>query len=500
MDIVCNNIKKTYGSVKALQSASISVRSGQVHALLGGNGSGKSTLAKILGGSVKRDSGEIMLNNREVHISSPEDSRKLKIIMTSQELSLLTNLSVEENLSLCQLPKKNLFVDKKKVRRDAEEILGKYNMTHLLSKKIAELPPNEQYLVEFFKALIQEPEVLIIDEITSALYTKDVTLVKTIIDELKGKGCAVLFISHRLSEIFSICDTVTIMRNGLTIASYNISETNEDELLAEMVGEEKAEIEEEKALIEKGRAYDPGNRKVLLSLEDFAVKGFSSSIDLTIYEGEVVGVAGLQGHGQSTLLRQLFGLYNPVEVELGGEKTCIDSVHKAIEKRIGFISGDREKEGGFSEQTLTDNVNVVNKIVYKQSKDRSQQLLKEKNVVFASVKQKITELSGGNQQKVVICRWMSTDPVLLLADDPTKGIDVKARSDVHNMMYQLAEKRSAVLMVSSDDYELVTLAEHARLSKIIVMYEGRIVRVLKGKDINVDNIASSSLGISGKEV
>lgn len=500
MNIACNNIKKTYGSVKALQSASITVNSGEVHALLGGNGSGKSTLAKILGGSVKKDSGDIILGGKSASISSPEDSRRLRIIMTSQELSLLNNLSVAENLSLCQLPKKNLFVDRRKVQCDAETLLEKYGMLHLLNKRIQQLPPNEQYLVEFFKALIQEPEVLLIDEITSALYTKDVKLVKTIIDELKAKGCAILFISHRLDEIFSICDTVTIMRNGSTIKSYAISETNEDELLAEMVGEERKEIEKEKELIREGHTYDPGGRKVLLSLKDFAVEDFDSEIDLTIYEGEVVGIAGLQGHGQSTLLRQLFGLYRPARVTLDGTETCIDSVQSAIEHRIGFISGDREKEGVFSEQTLTDNVNVVNKIIYKQKKDNSYQLLKDNKVVFASVKQKITELSGGNQQKVVISRWTSAKPLILLADDPTKGIDVKARSDVHQMMYGLAEHGSAVLMVSSDDYELVTLAEHAQLAKIIVMYEGQIVRVLKGAEINVDNIASSSLGIAGKEV
>ena len=182
-----------------------------------------------------------------------------------------------------------------------------------------------------------------------------------------------------------------------------------------------------------------------------------------------------------------------------GEKSCIKNVNEAVKKyKVGFISGDREGEGIFSEQSLTDNINVVSKIVEKKKGDHSVEVLKQNKVVFASAKEKITELSGGNQQKVVIARWTSVRPKLLLADDPTKGIDVNARSDVHQMMYRMAEENSAVIMVSSDDYELVTLSEHAELSKIIVMYEGRITRVLTGTEITADNIAAASLDAQGR--
>ncbi|MEA4853625.1 MAG: sugar ABC transporter ATP-binding protein [Christensenella sp.] len=500
MDLICKGIKKSYGSVKALQNADISIKGGEIRALLGGNGSGKSTIAKILGGSVKRNSGEIYFDDEKIDIISPGQSKKQGIIITSQELSLLNNLTVAENLSLCQLPQKGIFVDQKKALKIAKELLSKWGVEYLLDRRVVALPPNELYLVEFFKALIQSPKVLIVDEITSALYSKDVDLVKRILFELKEQGCVVMFISHRLEEIFSICDSVTIMRNGMTLNTWNIGDVTEDLLLAEMSGKDEKEIAEERKIISKHKPYDPGSRKMVVSLKDFAVKGFENKIDLDVYEGEIVGVAGLQGHGQSALVRQLFGMEGSVEYELCGDTCCIKNVNEAVKKyKIGFISGDREGEGIFSEQSLTDNINVVSKIVEKKKGDNSVDILNQNKVVFASAKEKITELSGGNQQKVVIARWTSVRPKLLLADDPTKGIDVNARSDVHQMMYRMAEEKSAVIMVSSDDYELVTLSERAELSKIIVMYEGRITRVLTGTEITADNIAAASLDAQGRK-
>jgi ribose transport system ATP-binding protein len=310
-----------------------------------------------------------------------------------------------------------------------------------------------------------------------------------------------MFISHRLDEIFSICDSVTVMRNGRTIATVSSGEVSEDELLGLMTEKDVEDIRKEKAIMTERKVYNCEGRKKLLSLKDFVIRGFDETIDIDVYEGDIIGIAGLQGHGQSSLVRQLFALGGQIKYILNGEEITVRSAHDAVKKQgIAFISGDREGEGVFSEQTLSDNLSIASCVKGVKKQKAARDILEENGVVFASEKQKITDLSGGNQQKVVIGRWMSTNPLLLLADDPTKGIDVNARAEVHKIMYKLANEHSAIIMVSSDDYELVALAENAENAKIIVMYEGKISRVLTGNSITVDNIVAASLGTNVKEV
>ena len=500
MKLECKKITKTFGANTALKDVDLIVESGEIRALLGGNGSGKSTMSKIIGGALSATSGTMEIDGKPYFPKSAIDAKKRNIVFTSQELSLFDNLTVEENLMLCGYAvNRTVMVKKKELIKTAQSFLDCYGLLGLADKKVSSLAANEQYLVEFMKAIIQRPDILIIDEITSALYREDVRIVRQVMDELKKEGKIVLFISHRMPEIMEMCDAVTVLRNGTIVGSFLTSEVTEAQLVSKMTGRQIAAdgIQEQSHKILLKEEPEPDR---LLRVKKMELPQFGTYIDLDIRKGEIIGVAGLQGHGQADLVRQLFGLSRQVkpEVELMGEKVKIHSPSSAIWQGLSFISGDRGIEGTFAERTIEENVQAVPELILKKRAD-TEEVLKKYKVKYGGKKDLITSLSGGNQQKVVIARWLSVSPKLLLADDPTKGIDVQARSDVHKIMTDMAREGSAVLMVSSDDEELVNLTRMADYSRIIVMYEGRIVKTLCGSEITVENIAAASVNLHEEE-
>lgn len=487
MGLALSNISKYYGAVTAIKKADMSINDGEVRAILGGNGSGKSTLAKVIGGLISRNSGEILIDGKAINFTSPNDAKKHHVIMTSQELSLFTNLTVEENICLCNVPTKSIFTDKKVLRNEACEVLQGMNLTSLIGKKVSELPPNQQYMVELAKALVQKPSILVIDEITSALYKEDVEIVDRIIKDLKKQGCIILFISHRMGELYAMCDTVTVMKNGETLGTYPMNEKTEDELLSLMVG---SKIESHHRTERQSEGI---GRSVLISALNIAIPSYNTIERLDIEQGEIVGVAGLQGHGQTDLIRSLYGLNGTIKLEIEGREVSISNSKQAVTKGFAYISGDREHDGTFSEHNLTENLGAVQELVKHIKIDAPDKLLNDLHVRYDNTKELITSLSGGNQQKVVVGRWLTTKPRLLLADDPTKGIDVKARMDIHKEFTDLVKTGSAIVMISSDNDELVSIASMVELSKVIVMYEGHICAVLKGNEINRENISAASM-------
>ena len=433
MALTCKNINKAFGSVVALKNVSLSVEKGEVRALFGGNGSGKSTLAKIIGGSVKPDSGAIEIDGERYIVNSPIDAKKKRIIVTSQELSLFSNLTVIENICLCKIPKKGILADKKRVIKMANEVLEKMNLGYMMDMEVKALHSNEQYLLEFAKALIQKPEMLIIDEITSALFKKDVEMIKEIINELKAQGCMILFISHRMPEIYSICDTVTVMRNGESVADLDLRKEiiNEKELISHMSG--RTITDEQIGFIETDQ--NDKEKHVGIVINDMFLHSFNTKINMSIKEGTVVGIAGLQGHGQSTLVRQLFGLYSPVNITIGEKKCHITSAKKAVQEGIAFISGNRETEGVFSEQSIQENINVVTDIVLKQKKTDVRELLDQYKVVYDTPLQKLTNLSGGISK-----RWLSEDgqqPILRFCWPTTLQKGLMFKREMISMVFLL---------------------------------------------------------------
>lgn len=487
MGLVFQDISKRYGAVVAIKHAEMSINNGEVRAILGGNGSGKSTLAKVIGGLISRGSGEITFDGRKIDFKSPKDAKRNHVIMTSQELSLFGNLTVEENICICDLPKKNLFTDKKEMKKKAAKILQRMKMEDLMSKKVDELAANQQYMVEFAKALVQDPKILIVDEITSALYREDVEIVDELIRELKSNGCIVLFISHRMVELYAMCDSVTIMKNGETLGTYPMKEKTEDELLSLMVG----------TTIQKHKKEDTvkknQNKDILIRAPHIKIPTYGTEEGIEIGKGEVIGVAGLQGHGQTDLIRSLYGIFGEIQLELEGKQIEIHNAKQAVSAGFAYISGDRERDGTFQERDLYENLAAVKELVKHERVGDPKKTLDEFHVKYDNPGQLITALSGGNQQKVVVGRWLSTKPKLLLADDPTKGIDVKARADLHQEFVKLASEGSAVIMISSDDDELVSLTSLTSNSKVIVMYEGHISAVLEGDRITRENISAASM-------
>lgn len=488
MGLAFSNISKRFGAVIAISNAEMTVEKGEVRAILGGNGSGKSTLAKIIGGLVEKSQGEITLDGMPINFSSPIDAKNHHVIITSQELSLFSNLTVEQNICLCNVPKKfGIFTDKAKLHAKAKEILDSMNLSDIANKLVCDLPQNQQYMVELAKALVQEPKVLIIDEITSALYKEDVEIVYRMIADLKKKDCITLFISHRMAELYAICNTVTIMKNGKTLGTYNIMDKTEDELLSLMVGSAITSYCEN-----KNNVSDlPSD--VFIKADNISIPNYNTSVSLNINRGEIIGIAGLQGHGQSELVRSLFGIDRPIRLEIEGKSVIIKNPREAVLNGFAFLSGDREKDGVFCERNLKENISVVLSLLKKQQLKNTRDLLDSFNIKYDNPYQLITSLSGGNQQKIVVGRWLSTKPRLLLADDPTKGIDVKARIDLHEQFSNLAKQGNAVVIVSSDDDELVSITSRSARSKVIVMYEGKISTILEGCRINRENISAATM-------
>lgn len=503
MSLCCQSIVKHYGSVVALEDASITCEHGEIRASLGGNGSGKSTLAKAIGGVITKNAGKITIDGEEVNFSSPHEAKKHGVVLASQELSLFNNLTVEENICACSLPKKiGAALDKKKMRQISLELLRKLELERIIDTPMRDLPANQKYMVEFAKTLAQNPKILILDEITSPLYKEDVKIVKRVMHELKDQGCIILFISHRMHELFNICDTVTVMKNGVTLKDFNINETSEYELLSLMTGISEDELKERNTSLkrENAGADSDDSRPVLLEVKDMTLKDFGTNINFTVREGDFVGLAGLQGHGQSNLIRQIYGLHGTSKYEFDGKQFLCRSSRKAVKNEIAFLSGDRTGEGIYPDRSISENLKSVANLIVKKPIKSANDTLDAFGVKYNGLPNlKITSLSGGNQQKVVVARWLSTGPKLLLADDPTKGIDVQARYDLHRSFINMANKGSAVVMVSSDDEELVELCKMTPNSRVLIMYEGRISMVLTGADISVENIIAYSFGGTGGE-
>lgn len=492
----CEKVSKQFGTNTALRDLSFSVEQGEIRAILGGNGSGKSTMAKILGGALSRTSGTIKLNGSAYAPRSPIEAKRDGIIFTSQELSLLDNLSVRENIHLCNLPKKNgCIIDRRRLDEEVFSLAQKCGLEHLLDIPVSRMSANEQYLAEFLKAIIQKPTVLIVDEITSALYREDVEKVREILFEMKEHGCTILFISHRMNEIMTICSSVTVLKNGETVGTYLVSDVTETQLLSLMSGRVITEHHRQ-STDAAGSQSEPQMHNTILKIQDMPLYGFGTALNFEIHSGEIIGVAGLQGQGQSNLVRQIFGLYHPIQLELQGKCQKISSPQEAICYGMAFVSGDREKEGIFRERTISENLTTVADLILKK-RVNAESLLKNYNVVYRKSGDLITQLSGGNQQKVVVARWTSVNPQIFLADDPTKGIDVQARADVHQILRELAAEGAAVIMVSSDEEELVDLTRNAPFSKVVVMYEGQIVKTLTGDMITLENIIANSMPTMG---
>ncbi len=483
-----NNITKRFPGVLALSNVSFNLRRGEVHALLGENGAGKSTLMKILSGVYRPDEGEIIFENNTVHFSSPLEAQNLGITIIHQEFNLFPDLTVEENIFIGrEFCKNNRWqLDAKTQRAQVSEILTKLNLKIKPDSRVADLTVAQQQMVEIAKAISVNAKVLIMDEPTAALTESEIDSLFRVTRLLKEQGTGVVYISHRLEELALIADRATVMRDGEYIATVDYETVQINDLITMMVGRKLGDIYPR-------RPPFTGTQKVL-EVKNLQRKEVLYDINFSLNRGEILGLSGLMGAGRTELARAIFGA-DPTdggEVWLNGKLIKVNHVSQAIEQGIGYLTEDRKKEGlalGLSVELnimlgnfpeYSDKFGVVKE---KQCREVSEQLVKTLRIKTPHLQQAALHLSGGNQQKIIIARWVCKDTDILIFDEPTRGIDVGAKLEIYELMNRLVAKGKSIIMISSELPEIIGMCD-----RILVMRSGRITGELNKASATQENI------------
>lgn len=494
MDLQLKNISKSFSGVHALKNVDFEANFGEIRALLGENGAGKSTLIKILSGSLKPDTGEIYLEGKKLDIKKPKDAFRQGIATVYQELSLSLNLSVAHNVFLNSDELKfGQMVNKKDIERRTQELLDKYEIEGVKpTDLVRDLGLPYRQMIEIIKAIAKDPKVVILDEATSSLSEDRVEWLLKMARKMADEGRIVIFISHRMAEIFGGCDNVTVFRNGENVGSRKLSETNADELVTMMLGRRQEGYYPER--------IDHSQDIPVLEVKGLELKKKLTGIDLTVRKGEVMGVGGLAGQGQAELFQTLSGVLNPTagKILIEGKAKQLKNPTESIKQGIALIPEDRGNQGLVLPQTIRENITlpVVGKIrKFGVFIDRK----KEEQIIEASMKQlkikaedadvQVMTLSGGNQQKVVFAKMFAADPKVFLLYDCTRGVDVGTKAEIFNLVRDLAEKGNALLYYSSDVEELTHVCD-----RVAVMCDGNISAILSGEDITKENIILASVG------
>lgn len=484
-------ISKSFPGVKALDNVTIKVRPGTVHALMGENGAGKSTLMKCLFGIYKMDAGEVIFNGEPVHIVNADDALHKGIAMVHQELQPIPERSIAENIFCGRYPTRKFgplqVVDHKKMYEEASELLKEVRMEYDPKAKLGTLSISQMQSVEIAKAVSMEAKVVIMDEPTSSLTDNEVEALFRIINDLRDKGVSIIYISHKMDEILRISDDVSIMRDGQYVGTWRANEMTTDMIIAKMVGRELTNI------------YPPKDNVVGDVILE--VKGLTSilpnsfkDVDLTLRRGEILGLGGLVGAQRTELMEAIFGVRHIAkgEITYKGQPLKIKRPKDAIRNGIGLITEDRRGTGIFGVLSIADNVAIASLEQYVDAGivlnyKKIEKLVKD-NVAKLSIKTPssktlIQSLSGGNQQKVIISRWLANDPDILIMDEPTRGIDVGAKYEIYQIMIELAKQGKAIVMISSEMSELIGMSD-----RIVVMCNGRITGEVSGKEATQENI------------
>jgi len=484
------SISKSFPGVQALDDVSFTVRPGEVHALLGENGAGKSTLIKIMSGAYPADKGEIWWNGQRTSYDTPLQALQLGIGAIYQEFNLVPHLNVAQNILLGQIPTTRWgSVDTKALHRKAAEALQQFDFhldTHLL---VSQLNVAQQQIVEIAKALIRDLRVLIMDEPTAALNNVETAHLFEVIRKLKQRGVAIVYISHRLREIFEIADTITVLKDGKLIGTKTLADVTEDSLIAMMVGRTLANLYPPK---------DTAQAEIALEVEQLNLDNALYDVNLEVRKGEILGVAGLEGQGQRDLVRAIAGAVKPTsgQISVNGKPRAIHSPHDAIRSGIGFIPDDRKNEGLVLVRSVKENTALPSLLarlrtlyMIDESNERRfvNQMIDRLSIKVSSPAQVTRNLSGGNQQKVVVAKWLGTNPKVLVVAEPTRGIDVGSKSEIHHLMRELARQGVGILMVSSELPEILGMSD-----RIVVMSQGRIVAEMPGSEATEEAIMSAA--------
>ncbi len=486
-------IAKYFPGIKALDNVDFTIRTGEVHALIGENGAGKSTLVKIMTGIYHPTKGKILMNGKEEVFRTSHDAQAAGVVAIHQEASMFSELSVAENIFMGHHTRKGGMLaplDWKSMKRHTKELLERLELDINPDTLIKHLGTAQRHMVEIAKALSVDAKVVIMDEPTSALSMKEVEELYKIIRQLKEQGKAIVFISHKFEEIFEICDHYTVFRDGQYIGEGEVASSTIDDIVKMMVG---------RSLDQMFPKQEAAIGEAVMEVKDLALPGFFKDVSFTLHKGEILGFFGLVGAGRSEVMRTIFGIdkKSAGTIKLNGKEMNIHSPRIAMKEGIAFVPEDRQQQGAILEMSLTHNITLpqiddISKfsvISSKKEKEITEEFGNKMEIKAASWKVNADTLSGGNQQKVVLAKWLATDPRILILDEPTKGIDVATKAAVHEFVSEMASKGLAVILVSSEMPEVLGMAD-----RIVVMHEGRVTRTFNRDEANSDNIILAATG------
>lgn len=486
------NITKVFPGVKALEDVSLKIHSGEIHALVGENGAGKSTLIKILMGVFQKTSGQIFVEGKKADISDPIISRKLGLSAVYQDVTIASHLTVAENFFLGRLPKNNLgLVRWGYMYSETQKALDQLNIKVNARSLVKNLSVAQQEMVVIAKKYFDKSKLIIFDEPTALLANEEVEELFGIIRQLKSEGTGIVYISHRMEEIFEICDTVTVLKDGKCIDTMLVSETNEDDLVAKMVGRK---IEDMYSI----KHMKPG--KKVLEVKDLSRHGIFENINFDLHSGEVLGLFGLVGSGRTEIVRAVFGAdpYDKGQISVNGKKVSINNPVDAIKLGIGLLPEDRKTQGLTPETTIKENINLASYndisnggvIRVKKEKKNAKEYVDKLRVVTPGINQRVINLSGGNQQKVVIGKWLCKQSKIFIFDEPTVGIDVGAKSEIYKLLQELLQAGNAVIIISSYLPEVMGIAD-----RIMVISEGKHTGTINRSEYNDEKLLRMASGI-----
>ncbi|MDR4197179.1 sugar ABC transporter ATP-binding protein [Bacillus altitudinis] len=491
MNIEMHNIHKAFGKNTVLAGVSFDLVTGEVHALMGENGAGKSTLMNLLTGLYSLDQGTIQIDGKETAFNNPKEAEQNGIAFIHQELNIWPDMTVLENLFIGkEIYTKLGLLDTKKMKTLAQAQLDRLSVNLSLDQEAGSCSVGQKQMIEIAKALMTDAKVIIMDEPTAALTDREIEKLFQVIESLKKEGVSIVYISHRMEEIFAICDRITIMRDGKTVDTKAIPDTNFHEVVKKMVGRE---------LTDRYPERTPSTGDTVLEVKQATRKGRFQDVSFSVKAGEIVGVAGLMGAGRTEMMRSLFGLdrLDQGEIWVHGKKAVIKKPSDAVKLGIGFITEDRKDEGLMLDASIRENIGLPNLdsfspkglIDKKNEQDFVDLLIKRLTIKTASSEISARSLSGGNQQKVVIAKWIGIQPKVLILDEPTRGVDVGAKREIYQLMNELTDRGVAILMVSSELPEVLGMSD-----RVLVIHEGTISGELSKTEATQERIMTLATG------
>lgn len=492
--IKMTEINKSFSGNHVLKDVSFDLRKGEVHALMGENGAGKSTLINVLAGVHERDSGSVTVNGEKVNFSHPREAEELGINIIHQELNINRHLTVTQNMFLGKELTHKIpgLLDKRAMRKATKEILDNLGITNINPDEVAgNLSIGQQQMIEIAKALATESNVIIMDEPTAALTDREIEVLFEVIESLRKQNVAIIYISHRMEEISQICDRITVLRDGELIGTENIEDVSFDDIVRMMVGREL------------GNRFATRNHEigeVVLEVENLQLADVFSDVSFNVRAGEILGISGLMGAGRTEILETIFGYRNKDQgkIKLHGKQLNIKHPSDAVNAGLAFISEDRQAKGAIIGASIRENISLTNMEtisskagIISTSKERklAQDLIEKLQVNTVNMNQEVKRLSGGNQQKVVIAKWIGINPKVLLLDEPTRGVDVGAKQEIYQIMNELSKNGAAIIMVSSELPEILGVSD-----RVMVIHEGEVTGMFDREDADQEIIMTAAAG------